>query len=117
MRHRADEAAVLQDRAAAHPLHDPAGFLQQCGVRHTDQEIARRLTLRIDFHDLHRVLLRLIAGDIGEDRRRAGFHLVGLCHGNRLARCQRARLHRAEDAALRVGRHGSQIPAARKIAL
>ena len=39
MGYRADDLAVLQNRAAAHALHNPAAFRQQLRVGHLNTEV------------------------------------------------------------------------------
>ena len=39
VRYRSDQFSVLQDRAATHPLNDPACFTQQFFIRYFDDEI------------------------------------------------------------------------------
>lgn len=49
MRNRANDLAILQNRAAAHSLHHTAGLRKKLLVRHAQQQISRAAGRRIDF--------------------------------------------------------------------
>ena len=41
MRYRADEFTILNDRTAAHTLHNAAGFFKKAVIRDTNKEVSR----------------------------------------------------------------------------
>ena len=53
MGHGADEFAVLDDWAAAHTLHDPAGQLQQVGIGHFYNHVFVAMIASIYLDDLY----------------------------------------------------------------
>ena len=85
MRDRANDLAILQNRAAAHSLHHAAGLRKKLLVRHAQQQISRAAGRRIDFFDLNIILACFIAGNGGQDRRPAGLDLILLCNRQRRA--------------------------------
>ena len=60
MRDRANDLAILQNRAAAHSLHHAAGLCKKFLVRHAQQQISRAAGRRIDFFDLNIILACLL---------------------------------------------------------
>ena len=102
MRHRADELAVLQNRAARHPLHNAARGLQQRRIRH-GQQVARAAVFAVNAADLHRVIDRRVPRNGRTYDRRAGFDRVvrRRLHGRALRRLG----HGAKNAEHAVARN------------
>ena len=108
MGHRAHQLPVLKDGAAAHPLDDAAGLLDQRGVRHLDQQVLYPGAAQ-DPDDLDGVGLHPVAADVGEDGRGPGVDLPGSGHRQRVALRIGAGLHGPEDPLLRIGVQLPQI--------
>ena len=79
----ARQLAVLDNRAAAHPLHNPAGGLKQVRVGHADHQIAVGVPRRhIDPLNAHLAAARRGAGNGGQDLRIPQFNLLHIGHGH-----------------------------------
>ena len=78
MGHRAHQPPVLQDGAAAHALHDAAGFGQECRIGHPQDHIPAGVGV-VHLLDAHFVGPGRLALSGGPDLRFAGHHL--LCKG------------------------------------
>ena len=119
MRYRADQLAVLQDRTAAHALHDAAGFLRKLRIGYAEHHAAPVFVVRrIELDNLDRITLHAVAVHVGQDFRVTDFDFV--CRRDRhtlqLA-VQRIVRYGAENAAFCVLRHGSERFFGRKFAL
>lgn len=119
MRDRANDLAILQNRAAAHSLHHAAGLRKKLLVRHAQQQISRAAGRRIDFFDLNIILAGFIAGNGGQDRRLAGLDLILFCNRQRRTGdvCRVLCRELAENAAFGVGVKRSAVARQVKVAL
>ena len=77
MRHRADELPVLQDRAAAHALHDPARAGAELRIGHAEHDVLA-VAVAVNAADARGELPCLPAVHGGEDGGRAGADLARL---------------------------------------
>ena len=64
MRHRSNELPILNDRAAAHALHDAACLLQQTRIRYAQQQIPSVFCRRLELFHLNGKCFDLAAADI-----------------------------------------------------
>ena len=105
MRHRADEAAILDDGAAAHALDDAAGAGQELRIGHAEHGVGAA-GIPVDAVDLHGVLARLAPFDRGDDggRPRAD-------HAHLQPSAAQAVEGRAEDAVFGVALDAAEHPA------
>ena len=84
MGHRAHQSAVLNDRAAAHALHDAPGACQQRRIGHVDHDGAQ-VCAALALQALNFAIIgahRVVHG--GENLRTAGVHLAARAHGQAL---------------------------------
>ena len=117
MGHRSHKAPVLDDGAAAHPLDDAAGGLQQLGVRDLQQQVPAVPVHGAQPHDLHLIGPGIIPGDGGEDGGGTGGHLAALGHRQGRAGDEVPLRHGAENAAGGVGGHGAHVVLGREVPL
>ena len=75
MGHCAHQPPVLQDGAAAHPLHDAAGLRQQCRVGDAQHHVAARVGI-VHLFNIDAVAAGRFAAGGGQDLCRAGQHLL-----------------------------------------
>lgn len=99
VRHRADELPVLQDRTAAHPLHNAARRGKQIGIRHLYQQVAVVRIVRRKRRDANIERFNLRAAHIGQNCRFARVDAFAVCDGHRRSL---RRGHGAENTLRRV---------------
>ena len=76
MSHSSDEFSILDNRTAAHALHNAAGDGQQLWIRYPDQKIPPAAAVPgIDLQDLHRIIPGGIACHRGADGGTSGFYI------------------------------------------
>ena len=115
MRDRADEPAVLQNRASGHALDDATGFLQKALVRDGQEQVPAVFGLRIKLVDAHTIFLDTASVHICKDHGLAGMNLRRACnrYGLMLRRAQKL----AENAVRFILRDQTDAAGDVKIAL
>ena len=99
MRDCAHQLPVLDDRASAHALHDPARLLQQLRVGDADDHIFCHIGASDACAlDLDLIFLRCFAVERRQDRRLAGLDLLLHRERHGLSRRLRTVIHMTEHA-------------------